>query len=111
MLFGKKDDTKVVDEQVAPAPVLDKKAQKAEAKKAKDSLALVIDETEPGAALDLIRKNECWALPNGAGVILSLPVDAPIEAASAAWARSRPRVTRTRVPFSSALLMIRSKFS
>ena len=79
MLFGKKDDTKVVDEQVAPAPVLDKKAQKAEAKKAKDSLALVIDETEPGAALDLIRKNECWALPNGAGVILSLPVDAPIE--------------------------------
>lgn len=79
MLFGKKDDTKVVDEQVAPAPVLDKKAQKAEAKKAKNSLALVIDETEPGAAFDLIRKNECWALPNGAGVILSLPVDAPIE--------------------------------
>lgn len=77
MLFGKKDDTKVVDEQVAP--VLDKKAQKAEAKKAKDSLALVIDETEPGAALDLIRNNERWALPNGAGVILSLPVDAPIE--------------------------------
>jgi hypothetical protein len=79
MLFGKKDDTKVVDEQVASAPVLDKKAQKAEAKKAKDSLALVIDETEPGAALDLIRNNERWALPNGAGVILSLPVDAPIE--------------------------------
>lgn len=79
MLFGKKDDTKVVDEQVAPAPVLDKKAQKAEAKKAKDSLALVIDETEPGAALDLIRNNEQWALPNGASVILSLPVDAPIE--------------------------------
>ena len=79
MLFGKKDDTKVVDEQVTPAPVLDKKAQKAEAKKAKDSLALVIDETEPGAALDLIRNNEQWALPNGASVILSLPVDAPIE--------------------------------
>lgn len=79
MLFGKKDDTKVVDEQVAPAPALDKKAQKAEAKKAKDSLALVIDETEPGAALDLIRNNERWALPNGAGVILSLPVDAPVE--------------------------------
>lgn len=78
MLFGKKKgDTKVVDEQVAPA--LDKKAQKAEAKKAKDSLALVIDETEPGAALDLIRNNERWTLPNGAGVILSLPVDAPIE--------------------------------
>ena len=77
MLFGKKDDTKVVDEQVAPA--LDKKAQKAEAKKAKDSLALVIDETEPGAALDLINNNEQWLLPNGAGVILSLPVDAPIE--------------------------------
>lgn len=77
MLFGKKDDTKVVDEQVAPA--LDKKAQKAEAKKAKDSLALVIDETEPGAALDLINNNERWLLPNGAGVILSLPVDAPIE--------------------------------
>lgn len=77
MLFGKKDDTKVVDEQVAP--VLDKKAQKAEAKKAKDSLALVIDETEPGAALDLINNNERWLLPNGAGVILSLPVDAPIE--------------------------------
>lgn len=79
MLFGKKDDTKVVDEQVAVAPALDKKAQKAETKKAKDSLALVIDETEPGAALDLIRNNERWALPNGAGVILSLPVDAPIE--------------------------------
>lgn len=79
MLFGKKDDTKVVDEQVAVASALDKKAQKAEAKKAKDSLALVIDETEPGAALDLIRNNERWALPNGAGVILSLPVDAPIE--------------------------------
>lgn len=77
MLFGKKDDTKVVDEQVASA--LDKKAQKAEAKKAKDSLALVIDETEPGAALDLINNNEQWLLPNGAGVILSLPVDAPIE--------------------------------
>lgn len=79
MLFGKKDDTKVVDEQVAPAPVLDKKAQKAEAKKAKDSLSLVIDETEPGAALDLIRNNQPWLLPNGAGVILSLPVDASIE--------------------------------
>ena len=79
MLFGKKDDTKVVDEQVAVAPVPDKKAQKTEAKKAKDSLALVIDETEPGAALDLIRNNERWTLPNGAGVILSLPVDAPIE--------------------------------
>jgi hypothetical protein len=79
MLFGKKDDTKVVDEQVAVAPVPDKKAQKAEAKKAKDSLALVIDETEPGAALDLIRNNERWTLPNGVGVILSLPVDAPIE--------------------------------
>lgn len=61
MLFGKKDDTKVVDEQVAVASALDKKAQKAEAKKAKDSLALVIDETEPGAALDLIRNNERWA--------------------------------------------------
>lgn len=79
MLFGKKNDTKVVDEQVAVAPALDKKAQKAEAKKAKDSLAFVIDETEPGAALDLIRNNERWVLPNGAGVILSLPVDAPIE--------------------------------
>ena len=79
MLFGKKVDAKVVDEQVAVAPVPDKKSQKAEAKKAKDSLALVIDETEPGAALDLIRNNERWALPNGAGVILSLPVDAPIE--------------------------------
>lgn len=79
MLSGKKNDTKVVDEQVAVAPALDKKAQKAEAKKTKDSLAFVIDETEPGAALDLIRNNERWALPNGAGVILSLPVDAPIE--------------------------------
>ena len=79
MLWSKNDGPKAVDEQVASAPVLDKKAQKAEAKKAKDSLALVIDETEPGAALDLIRNNERWALPNGAGVILSLPVDAPIE--------------------------------
>jgi hypothetical protein len=79
MLWSKNDGPKAVDEQVASAPVLDKKAQKAEAKKAKDSLALVIDETEPGAALDLIRNNERWAFPNGAGVILSLPVDAPIE--------------------------------
>lgn len=71
MLWSKNDGPKAVDEQVASAPVLDKKA--------KDSLALVIDETEPGAALDLIRNNERWALPNGAGVILSLPVDAPIE--------------------------------
>lgn len=60
-------------------PVVDKKAQKAEAKKAKDSLALVIDETEPGAALDLIRGNQNWLLPNGVGVILSLPVDAPVD--------------------------------
>lgn len=60
-------------------PVVDKKAQKAEAKKAKDSLALVIDETEPGAALDLIRSNQNWLLPNGVGVILSLPVDAPVD--------------------------------
>lgn len=79
MLWSKNDGPKATDEQVAVAPALDKKAQKAEAKKAKDSLALVIDETEPGAALDLIRNNERWALPNGAGVILSLPVDAPIE--------------------------------
>ena len=77
MLWSRNDGSKVVDKQAAP--VLDKKAQKAEAKKAKDSLALVIDETEPGAALDLIRNNERWALPNGACVILSLPVDAPIE--------------------------------
>lgn len=77
MLWSKNDGTKVADEQVTPVP--DKKAQKAEAKKAKDSLALVIDETEPGAALDLIRQNEQWTLPNGAGIILSLPVDAPIE--------------------------------
>ena len=60
-------------------PVVDKKAQKADAKKAKDSLSLVIDETEPGAALDLIRGNQPWLLPNGVGVILSLPVDVPIE--------------------------------
>ena len=77
MLFGKSNGTKGADEQVVPVP--DKKAQKAEAKKAKDSLALVIDETEPGAALDLIRQNEQWTLPNGAGIILSLPVDAPVE--------------------------------
>lgn len=63
----------------ATTPVADKKAQKAEAKKAKDSLALVIDETEPGAALDLIRSNQNWLLPNGVGVILSLPVDAPVD--------------------------------
>lgn len=60
-------------------PVTDKKTQKAEAKKAKDSLSLVIDETEPGAALDLIRSNQPWLLPNGVGVILSLPTDAPVE--------------------------------
>lgn len=63
----------------ATTPVADKKAQKAEAKKAKDSLALVIDETEPGAALDLIRSNQNWLLPNGVGVILSLPVDVPVD--------------------------------
>lgn len=63
----------------ATTPVADKKAQKAEAKKAKDSLVLVIDETEPGAALDLIRSNQNWLLPNGVGVILSLPVDAPVD--------------------------------
>lgn len=72
MLFGSKKVN-------ATAPVADKKAQKAEAKKAKDSLALVIDETEPGAALDLIRSNQNWLLPNGVGVILSLPVDAPVD--------------------------------
>lgn len=60
-------------------PVTDKKTQKAEAKKVKDSLSLVIDETEPGAALDLIRSNQPWLLPNGVGVILSLPTDAPVE--------------------------------
>lgn len=72
MLFGSKKVN-------ATTPVADRKAQKAEAKKDKDSLALVIDETEPGAALDLIRSNQNWLLPNGVGVILSLPVDAPVD--------------------------------
>ena len=39
----------------------------------------MIDETEPGAALDIIRQNTEWLLPNGIGVILALPVDASIE--------------------------------
>lgn len=54
------------------------KMTRAEAKRAKDSLGLVIDETEPGAALDLIKTNTNWILPDGSGVILALPVDVPV---------------------------------
>lgn len=81
MLFGKKDKTAVdgggaIEEAQAAAPV---QAPAVDARAAKDSLTLVIDETEPGAALDIIRQNTEWLLPNGIGVILALPVDASIE--------------------------------
>lgn len=81
MLFGKKDKTAadgggVIEETQAAAPA---QAPAVDARAAKDSLTLVIDETEPGAALDIIRQNTEWLLPNGIGVILALPVDASIE--------------------------------
>ena len=81
MLFGKKDKAAadgggaIEDAQMA-APA---QAPAVDARAAKDSLTLVIDETEPGAALDIIRQNTEWLLPNGIGVILALPVDASIE--------------------------------
>lgn len=81
MLFGKKDKTAAdgggaIEETQAAAPA---QAPAVDARAAKDSLTLVIDETEPGAALDIIRQNTEWLLPNGVGVILALPVDASIE--------------------------------
>lgn len=84
MLFGKKDkaaaDGGAIEETQAAAPAqTDAKAPAVDARAAKDSLTLVIDETEPGAALDIIRQNTEWLLPNGIGVILALPVDASIE--------------------------------
>ena len=84
MLFGKKDkaaaDGGTIEETQAAAPAqAETKAPTVDARAAKDSLTLVIDETEPGAALDIIRQNTEWLLPNGIGVILALPVDASIE--------------------------------
>lgn len=84
MLFGKKDkaaaDGGAIEETQAAAPAqTEAKAPAVDARAAKDSLTLVIDETEPGAALDIIRQNTEWLLPNGIGVILALPVDASIE--------------------------------
>lgn len=85
MLFGKKDKAAAdgggaIEDAQAAAPVqTDAKAPAVDARAAKDSLTLVIDETEPGAALDIIRQNTEWLLPNGIGVILALPVDASIE--------------------------------
>ena len=85
MLFGKKDKTAAdgggaIEETQAAAPAqAEAKAPAVDARAAKDSLTLVIDETEPGAALDIIRQNTEWLLPNGIGVILALPVDASIE--------------------------------
>lgn len=84
MLFGKKDkaaaDGGTIEETQAAAPAqAETKAPAVDARAAKDSLTLVIDETEPGAALDIIRQNTEWLLPNGIGVILALPVDASIE--------------------------------
>lgn len=81
MLFGKKDKTAAdgggaIEETQAAAPA---QAPAVDARAAKDSLTLVIDETEPGAALDIIRQNTEWLLPNGIGVILALPVDASID--------------------------------
>lgn len=85
MLFGKKDKAAAdgggaIEETQAAAPAqAETKAPAVDARAAKDSLTLVIDETEPGAALDIIRQNTEWLLPNGIGVILALPVDASIE--------------------------------
>lgn len=85
MLFGKKDKAAadgggVIEDAQAAAPAqAEAKAPAVDARAAKDSLTLVIDETEPGAALDIIRQNTEWLLPNGIGVILALPVDASIE--------------------------------
>lgn len=85
MLFGKKDKTAAdgggaIEETQAAAPAqAETKAPAVDARAAKDSLTLVIDETEPGAALDIIRQNTEWLLPNGIGVILALPVDASID--------------------------------
>lgn len=85
MLFGKKDKAAAdgggaIEEAQAAAPAqAEAKAPAVDARAAKDSLTLVIDETEPGAALDIIRQNTEWLLPNGIGVILALPVDASIE--------------------------------
>ena len=81
MLFGKKDKAAAdgggaIEEAQAAAPT---QAPAVDARAAKDSLTLVIDETEPGAALDIIRQNTEWLLPNGIGVILALPVDASID--------------------------------
>ena len=81
MLFGKKDKAAAdgggaIEESQSVAPA---QAPAVDARAAKDSLTLVIDETEPGAALDIIRQNTEWLLPNGIGVILALPVDASIE--------------------------------
>lgn len=85
MLFGKKDKAAAdgggaIEETQAAAPAqAETKAPAVDSRAAKDSLTLVIDETEPGAALDIIRQNTEWLLPNGIGVILALPVDASIE--------------------------------
>ena len=85
MLFGKKDKAAAdgggaIEETQAAVPAqAETKAPAVDARAAKDSLTLVIDETEPGAALDIIRQNTEWLLPNGIGVILALPVDASIE--------------------------------
>ena len=85
MLFGKKDKaaadggSAIEETQVAAPAQADAQAPAVDARAAKDSLTLVIDETEPGAALDIIRQNTEWLLPNGIGVILALPVDASIE--------------------------------
>ena len=85
MLFGKKDKAAadgggaIEDAQAAAPAQTEAKAPAVDARAAKDSLTLVIDETEPGAALDIIRQNTEWLLPNGIGVILALPVDASIE--------------------------------
>lgn len=85
MLFGKKDKTAadgggaIDDAQMAAPAQAEAKAPAVDARAAKDSLTLVIDETEPGAALDIIRQNTEWLLPNGIGVILALPVDASID--------------------------------
>ena len=82
MLFGKKDKAAAGGGEEAVQTVAGETepiAPAGDARAAKDSLTLVIDETEPGAALDIIRQNTEWLLPNGIGVILALPVDASIE--------------------------------
>lgn len=82
LLRRKKKSQHVEESSVEKAETTSAKAKvssgKTDSKKAKDSLSHVIDETEPGAVLELIKENTKWLLPDGRGVILTLFVDPPI---------------------------------